>query len=121
MKQHTFDELYEYGRKSAIDNFASSIECCPNNGLSSKRLEDGSFLISDMYSAMKIYFDCEQIKYKILIKNFKKEVIYEWQSIERDKEDGHYVLGSKFYSQALFDECPECKKFELSKRERGRQ
>ena len=52
MKQHTLEELVEYAEESFNDNFSSSADWNPDYERSSKRMEDGSFLVSDMYSVV---------------------------------------------------------------------
>ena len=72
MKQHTLPELVEYAKQSFEENFSSSTDAHPDYGRSSKRMKDGSFLVSDKYSVLYLKpLKPSGYKLSVLISNFK--------------------------------------------------
>ena len=74
MKQHTLEELVDYAKQSFKENFLSSTDGHPDHGRSAKRMQDGSFLVSDKYSVLYLKrLQPSGYKMSVLVNDFKEE------------------------------------------------
>jgi len=70
-KQHTLEELIEYGKKQIAENVMMAQDGHPDEGRIAKKMDNGTMLIADDYSVL-IMKDVDGFPlYNILVANFR--------------------------------------------------